>query len=67
MTKKIKEVDVNLDAFKDYKTEAKLAEEPGQIFGHLSAEDKKAAYNELAIALGIAKAPAEALPAEGQK
>jgi len=53
---KIKAVDVNLDAFREYKTLDDLKKEPGKIFGHLSASAQDAAYEELAAELGLPKA-----------
>jgi len=58
MNKRISGVDVNLDAFKDVKSAAELKKEPGRIFGHLSSAQESAAYDELAAALGLTKAPA---------
>lgn len=55
-------VDVNLDAFKEYKSLAELKKEPGKIFAHLSSADQDASYEELAGALKIAK-PADQKPA----
>lgn len=54
----IKAVDVNLDAFREYKSLEDLKKEPGKIFGHLPAAAQDAAYEELATELGLSKAPA---------
>jgi len=62
MNKRIKEVDVNLDALKDIKSMAELKKEPGRIFGHLSQSDESAAYDELGAALGLTK-PSAAIQA----
>lgn len=68
MYKRIKEVHVNLDAFKDVKSAGELKKEPGRIFGHLSSTEESAAYDELAAALGIkAPATATAQPASAQQ
>lgn len=53
MNKRIKEVDVNLDAFKGVKSLSELKKEPGKIFGHLSESEESAAYDELAAELGL--------------
>jgi hypothetical protein len=58
MNKRISGVDVNLDALKDVKSVGELRKEPGRIFGHLSSTDERAAYDELAAALGLTKASA---------
>lgn len=63
MSKRIKEVDVNLDAFKDIKNVTELKKEPGRIFGHLPASEENAAYDELAATLGLTKPAASAQPA----
>lgn len=57
MSKRIKDADVNLDAFRDVKNIAELKKEPGRIFGHLSTEEESAAYDELGAELGL-KTPA---------
>jgi len=64
MSKRIKEVDVNLDAFKDVKNITELKKEPGKIFGHLPASEESAAYDELASALGLTKPGAQSKPVE---
>lgn len=53
MSKRIKDVDVNLEAFKDVRNIAELKKEPGRIFGHLSQADENAAYDELGAELGL--------------
>lgn len=63
MSKRIKEVDVNLDAFKDVKNVTELKKEPGRIFGHLSTEEESAAYDELGAALGLKTAATKAVEA----
>jgi hypothetical protein len=55
-TKKIKLVDVNLDAFADKKNVADLKKEEGRIFDHLSKDDADAAYAELWDAINPKKA-----------
>lgn len=62
-----KAVDVNMDAIREkgYKSLEELTAEPGKIFGHLSAAQQKAAYEELAKELGLpatTPAPAAAAP-----
>jgi hypothetical protein len=61
--KRIKEIDVNLDALKDVKNITELKKEPGRIFGHLSQSEENAAYDELGAALGIIKPTAQSQPA----
>jgi hypothetical protein len=53
MNKRIKGVDINLDALKDVKNITELKKEPGRIFGHLSASEENAAYDELGAELGF--------------
>ena len=52
-TKRIAEVDVNLDAFAAVKSATELKKETGRIFGHLSSAEESAAYDELGAALGL--------------
>lgn len=63
MSKRIKDVDINLDAFKDVKNITELKKEPGRIFGHLSTLEENAAYDELGAALGL-KPAAQSKPVE---
>jgi len=63
MSKRIRGVDVNLEAFKGVKSMGELKKEPGRIFGHLPAEEENAAYEELGADLGI-KPPAPPKSAE---
>lgn len=50
---RIKDVDVNPDAFKEAKSIDELKKEPGKIFGHLPPEEESAAYDELGAELGL--------------
>lgn len=61
--KNVKPIDVNLDAFGEYKSLEDLKKEPGKIFGHLSQVAQDAAYVELAIELNLLKATATTAPA----
>ena len=53
MSKRIKDVDVNLDAFKEVRNITELKKEQGRIFGHLPPSEESAAYDELGAELGL--------------
>jgi hypothetical protein len=60
--KNVKPIDVDLDVFREYKSLEDLKKEPGKVFGHLSQAAQDAAYEELAIELGLPKATATTTP-----
>lgn len=55
----IKGTNVNMEAFKDFKTAAEVRNEPSKLFQHLSESEQHDAYSELISALNLNESVAD--------